>query len=73
MIDLLEEIEMPAYDYKCEHCGFEEEISHKIGEVVNCPSCGGELKQVFKKAPPVHFNSTGFYVTDNQSAKKSTS
>lgn len=64
---------MPTYDYKCTVCTYEGEIHHSIGHVVKCPDCGGDLKQVFKKAPPVHFNSTGFYVTDNKSAKKSTS
>ena len=63
---------MPAYDYKCTDCGYENELRHKIGETIKCPDCGGELKQVFKVAPPVHFNGSGFYVTDNTAAKKST-
>jgi len=41
---------MPWYDYKCNHCGYEEkDVRRKITEDVSqmkCPKCQKQMKQI---------------------------
>lgn len=66
---------MPAYDYACQTCGsrFEKHLSFKDNlNSVNCPQCGAPAQRLFS-APTIVFKGSGFYVTDNRSAAKSSS
>ena len=40
---------MPIYNYKCEKCGVDLEIIHKITETpeIKCEFCGGKKKKIF--------------------------
>jgi putative FmdB family regulatory protein len=45
---------MPAYDYQCETCGHEFEVSHGMDAPgpAKCPECGKrKVKRQFKRAP----------------------
>lgn len=56
---------MPKYDYKCNICGYVEEIEHSIhedlgGETCLGPGeCDGELNKVFT-SPAAHFKGQGW-------------
>jgi len=58
---------MPAYDYKCPSCCYEEEVSHKITEdpLITCPSCfeSNMIKKI-SAGLALHFKGNGFYKTD---------
>lgn len=48
---------MPAYDFQCEACEHEFEVSHGIAEPgpTKCPACGKKkVKRIFKRAPAFH-------------------
>lgn len=58
---------MPTYDYLCPMCNFRTEVNRSIhGEVedVFCPNDSQLMARIWT-APPVQFNATGFYSTDN--------
>lgn len=58
---------MPLYRYVCDNCGSQKTIFHSISEnpVVNCDSCGKEMKRAISKVGIV-FKGSGFYCTDNK-------
>lgn len=58
---------MATYDYVCNECSFTMEINRSIhGEVeeIFCPNDSQIMARVWT-APPIQFNATGFYSTDN--------
>ena len=65
---------MPVYTYHCDHCGheFDKQQSFSENPLKTCPEC--KKKTLFKVYKPaqVVFKGSGYYVTDNKSAKKTT-
>jgi putative FmdB family regulatory protein len=57
---------MPIYAYKCESCGFRQDVLQKISDpaLSTCPSCGAQsfAKQV--TAAGFQLKGSGWYVTD---------
>jgi putative FmdB family regulatory protein len=57
---------MPIYAYKCESCGFRQDVLQKISDPAmgTCPSCGAQsfVKQV--TAAGFQLKGSGWYVTD---------
>ena len=61
------EIPVPTYDYCCPRCFLKMELNRSIhGEItdVHCPDDGEIMNRVWT-APPVQFNASGFFSTDN--------
>ncbi len=56
---------MPRYDYRCQSCGQEFELTQSFSEAGSgtCPECSGEGRRVFH-AVPVIYKGSGFYTTD---------
>ena len=57
---------MPSYDYKCSHCSIDVTVERSIHEDSVAPACCGEPMTRIFTAPPVQFNATGFYSSDNK-------
>jgi putative FmdB family regulatory protein len=58
---------MPNYDYRCDNCGFEQEISQSINaEAISiCPNCGKEtFHRIITGGAGVLYKGEGWYVTD---------
>jgi len=58
---------MATYEYTCFGDGETVIIERSIHDAepeYDCPQCGSTLQRVFT-APPVKFNTTGFYSTDH--------
>jgi hypothetical protein len=56
---------MPSYEYSCRLCNMSQTVERSIHAESMAPLCCGELANRVYEAPPVKFNSTGFYSTDN--------
>jgi len=56
---------LPRYDYKCNSCGIEFELTQTFKEAGTgtCPECSGAGRRVFH-AVPVIYKGSGFYTTD---------
>jgi putative FmdB family regulatory protein len=56
---------LPRYDYQCNSCGHEFELTQSFKEAGSgtCPQCSGEGRRVFH-AVPVIYKGSGFYTTD---------
>ena len=56
---------MPRYDYRCESCNSEFELTQTFAEAGSgtCPECSGAGRRVFH-AVPVIYKGSGFYTTD---------
>lgn len=56
---------MPRYDYQCNSCGQEFELTQTFKEAGKgtCPDCSGEGQRVYH-AVPVIYKGSGFYTTD---------
>ena len=56
---------MPRYDYQCNSCGHEFELTQSFKEAGSgtCPQCSGEGRRVYH-AVPVIYKGSGFYTTD---------
>lgn len=64
---------MPIYDYICNACGQEQEISHSVNapNVKECPLCKENQLQKLVTAPSsIVFNGGGFYETDYKRKEK---
>lgn len=63
---------MPIYEYVCNRCGYEFEITQKITDepLKKCKKCGGKLQKVISNTSFV-LKGTGWYKTDyaNKSTK----
>ena len=57
---------MPIYVYKCKKCGEIHEALQKFSDppLKTCPSCEGELEKQFSGQVGLHFQGSGFYITD---------
>jgi putative FmdB family regulatory protein len=64
---------VPRYDYQCESCGSEFELTQAFSEAGSgiCPTCSGSGRQRFH-AVPVIYKGSGFYTTDYARAKPRT-
>lgn len=62
---------MPTYEYACDSCQQVTEAYQSFTDapLVECPSCGGNLKRVFHPVG-IMFKGTGFYSTDAKSSKQ---
>ena len=62
---------MPTYDYECKECGYTFEHFQMMSDqpLTTCPSCGGPVRRLIGGGLGVIFKGSGFYVTDNKSAK----
>jgi putative FmdB family regulatory protein len=56
---------MPTYEYKCRVCSVTQTVERSIHAESQSPLCCSELMNRVFEAPPVKFNATGFYSTDN--------
>lgn len=65
---------MPTYDYKCQSCGYADEVFQKMTDahLTVCPSCGGEYKRLIGSGSGPIFKGSGFYETDYKKSKSST-
>jgi putative FmdB family regulatory protein len=63
---------MPTYEYACTNCHRRFEAVQRFSDapLEICEVCGGQLKRVFHPVGIV-LKGSGFYSTDNRSAKKS--
>jgi putative FmdB family regulatory protein len=58
---------MPTYEYRCDHCGFEEEVFQRITEdaLVTCPNCKQDtFHRIVSGGAGVLYKGEGWYVTD---------
>jgi putative FmdB family regulatory protein len=62
---------MPIYAYRCESCGvqFERHQSFDDEPLKVCPECDESALRKLIQPVGVVFRGSGFYVTDNRSAK----
>lgn len=62
---------MPIYAYRCQRCGvqFERHQSFDDDPLEVCPECGEPALRKLIQPVGVVFRGSGFYVTDNRSAK----
>jgi putative FmdB family regulatory protein len=60
---------MPTYDYECRACGhrFEEFQSITAPPLMECPSCGGEVRRLIGSGAGILFKGSGFHQTDYRS------
>jgi putative FmdB family regulatory protein len=56
---------MPTYEYKCGVCGGQREVERSIHAEADTPTCCSVLMTRVWGIPPVKFNASGFYSTDN--------
>ena len=64
---------MPTYEYRCNECGHQFEVSQRMSDepLTECEVCGGVVtKMLF--APAIHFKGTGFHNTDYGSKRRGT-
>jgi putative FmdB family regulatory protein len=63
---------MPIYDYRCEACGHETEIMHKMAETPDptCPGCGEAALKKQISAAGFRLKGSGWYETDFKSGAK---
>ena len=65
---------MPTYDYECKECGHTFEHFQMMSDepLTECPSCGGPVRRLIGGGLGIIFKGSGFYVTDNKSARQPT-
>ena len=63
---------MPIYEYRCDSCGHETEIMHKMSETPKptCPGCGEEALKKQTSAAGFRLKGSGWYETDFKSGSK---
>lgn len=56
---------MPIYEYRCNDCGHQFEVSQRMADdpISECPVCEGVVVKVLF-APAIHFKGKGFHNTD---------
>ena len=66
---------MPIYSYRCETCGFQQDVLRKMSDplLVTCPSCGASTFRKQLTAAGFQLKGSGWYVTDfrNPATKES--
>lgn len=57
---------MPIYAYRCETCGFQQDVLQKMSDarLTVCPSCGNPTLQKQVTAAGFQLKGSGWYVTD---------
>jgi putative FmdB family regulatory protein len=62
---LLQEENLPLYEYQCQKCGVTIEKIQKFSDppLETCEKCGGMLERLLSTSA-LHFKGTGWYVTD---------
>ncbi len=57
---------MPIYSYRCDTCGFEQDLLRKMSDppLVVCPSCGESTLRKQVTAAGFQLKGSGWYVTD---------
>ena len=60
---------MPNYEFQCSDCSNQKIVESSVYISVPTPTCDdcNTLMQRIWSAPPVKFNASGFYSTDNKS------
>ena len=53
---------MPAYDYKCNTCGNQQEVTKEIGDDTLPLCCGTSMNRLWSAIPTI-FKTGGFYKT----------
>ena len=63
---------MPFYEYKCPHCGYDEEVLQAINDkpLTKCPSCGKKGLRKLMSAPVFRLKGSGWYETDFKGDKE---
>jgi putative FmdB family regulatory protein len=63
---------MPIYAYRCEHCGFQQDVLQKLSDplLVDCPSCGQPTFRKQVTAAGFQLKGSGWYVTDFRDGAK---
>ena len=63
---------MPIYAYRCESCGFAQDVLQKRSDPVLelCPSCGASSFRKQLSAPAFQLKGSGWYVTDFRDGNK---
>jgi len=63
---------MPFYEYRCPHCGFDEEVLQSINDkpLKKCPNCGKTGLKKLISAPVFRLKGSGWYETDFKSDKE---
>ena len=68
---------MPSYDYKCSKCDEQFELFHSIHDEPTsvCIKCGAKnsVQRVISSNFGISFKGSGFYVTDSQKPKSTSS
>jgi putative FmdB family regulatory protein len=67
---------MPIYEYRCKSCGYEFEELQSIREkpLTICPKCSKpSVKRLLSSGPALVFKGSGFYATDYNKSKTSSS
>jgi putative FmdB family regulatory protein len=57
---------MPSYEYRCNVCNNSLIVERSIHAESMPPFCCSEIAVRVFDAPPVQFNATGFYSSDNK-------
>ncbi len=57
---------MPIFAYRCDRCGFEQDVLQKRSDplLTQCPSCGEAAFARMLTAPAFQLKGSGWYVTD---------
>ena len=57
---------MPIFAYRCDRCGFEQDVLQKRSDplLTQCPSCGEAAFARTLTAPAFQLKGSGWYVTD---------
>lgn len=56
---------MATYEYRCSVCNIELDVERSMFEEAIDPQCCGIAMRRTYSSPPVKFNGSGFYSTDN--------
>ena len=59
---------MPIYEFYCDSCGheFEKIVSFSATQAPDCPSCAANTVSRRVSRPAIHFNGSGWYITDSK-------
>jgi putative FmdB family regulatory protein len=57
---------MPIYAYRCDHCGFQQDVLRKLSDppLSVCPQCGQDTFKKQVTAAGFQLKGSGWYVTD---------
>jgi putative FmdB family regulatory protein len=63
---MLQEYQMPTYEYECKSCKYRFEEFQSISEdpIKVCPKCGKPVRRLFGGGMGIIFKGSGFYTTD---------